>query len=124
VVQQAIHQAEQKGLVGQNILEYGCHAVCTCTMSGSISAAKSALIESLEEESGWPRLNRRIIPPRWTLGPPTNVNNVETLAFVPRVLEMGAERFAALGTPKKRRTVCFAFRNVKRPGCTNCRWAR
>lgn len=120
VMLKAIQQAEQKGLIGKDILNSGWS--CSVHMHNGagqyICGEETAMLESLEGKKGWPRLKPPYYPAAVGLwGAPTIVNNVETLAFVPRVLEMGAERFAALGTSKNGGTCLFSLSgNVKRPG--------
>ncbi|CAN5593216.1 NADH-quinone oxidoreductase subunit NuoF [soil metagenome] len=65
-----------------------------------ICGDESALIESCEGKRGTPRLKPPFPVERGFLGRPTCVNNVETFAAATRVMELGAERFATLGTPE------------------------
>ncbi|MBU0508098.1 NADH-quinone oxidoreductase subunit NuoF [bacterium] len=120
IMHKAIEDARAKGFIGDNILGSGWS--CTVhlgTGAGQyICGEETGLIESLEGKKGWPRLKPPFYPAAvgvW--GKPTIVNNVETLAFVPRILEIGADKFAALGTPKNGGTALLSLSgNVKRPG--------
>jgi len=120
IMQQAIDDARAKGFVGDNILGSGwsCQVHLATGAGQYICGEETGLIESLEGKKGWPRLKPPFYPAAigvW--GKPTIVNNVETLSFVPRILEIGAEKFAALGTPKNGGTALFSLSgNVKRPG--------
>ncbi len=120
VVQQAINEARAKGLIGENILKSGwsCQVYLGTGAGQYICGEETGLIESLEGKKGWPRLKPPYYPAAIGLwGAPTIVNNVETLAFVPRILEMGAEKFAALGSPKNGGTALFSLSgHVNKPG--------
>jgi NADH-quinone oxidoreductase subunit F len=120
VVQKAIDEARSMGFVGDNILKSGwsCQVHTHNGAGAYICGEETGLIESLEGKKGWPRLKPPFFPAAVGLwGMPTIVNNVETLAAVPRILEMGAEKFAAMGTPKNGGTCLFSLSgNVKKPG--------
>ena len=93
IVAEAVQQAYAKGFAGKNILNSGWS--CSIHMHNGAGAyicgEETGLIESLEGKKGWPRLKPPFYPAAIGLwGQPTIVNNVETLAFVPRVLKSGA----------------------------------
>jgi NADH-quinone oxidoreductase subunit F len=122
-VQQAIDEAYAKGWLGKNILGSGfdleAHVV---TGAGAyICGEETALLESLEGRKGYPRLK----PPfpanagggLWKQ--PTAVNNVETLANLPVIIEKGADWFDKLGVgaPKNGGTRLYAVSgHVRHPG--------
>ncbi len=121
VMKKAIEQAQAKGYIGKNILgtDWSCSVHLHNGAGQYICGEETALIESLEGKKGWPRLKPPFYPAAVGLwGAPTIVNNVETLSFVPRILEMGAERFLNLGLPPKNGGTClFSLSgNVKKPG--------
>ncbi|MBI5059535.1 NADH-quinone oxidoreductase subunit NuoF [candidate division KSB1 bacterium] len=120
VMQAAVDEARAKGFVGENILKSGwsCSAHLATGAGAYICGEETGLLESLEGKKGWPRLKPPFYPAAVGLwGAPTIVNNVETLAFVPRILEMGAEQFAALGSPKNGGTSLFSLSgHVAKPG--------
>ncbi len=120
IVAEAVQQAYAKGFAGKNILNSGWS--CSIHMHNGAGAyicgEETGLIESLEGKKGWPRLKPPFYPAAIGLwGQPTIVNNVETLAFVPRVLEIGAEKFAAMGSPKNGGTALYSLSgNISKPG--------
>jgi NADH-quinone oxidoreductase subunit F len=120
VVQKAVDEARAKGFIGENILKSGwsCQVYLHNGAGAYICGEETGLIESMEGKKGWPRLKPPYYPAAIGLwGAPTIVNNVETLAFVPRILEMGAEKFAALGSPKNGGTALFSLSgHVQKPG--------
>jgi NADH-quinone oxidoreductase subunit F len=120
MVQKAIADARAKGFIGSNILGSGWSCmVHIATGAGQyICGEETGLIEALEGKKGWPRLKPPYYPAAVGLwGKPTIVNNVETLSFVPRILEIGAEKFLTMGTPKSGGTGLFSLSgNVKKPG--------
>ena len=91
----------------------------TCTRgAGSYECGEeTALIESLEGKRGQPRLKPPFPAAVGVFGCPTIVNNVETLACVPLILEKGAEWFASMGTEKNGGPKLYSISgDVKRPG--------
>ncbi len=82
-----------------------------------ICGEESALLESLEGKKGYPRLKPPFPAVVGLWGKPTIINNVETLANVPWIVEHGGEAFAALGTGKSGGTRLFCVSgHVNRPG--------
>ena len=82
-----------------------------------ICGEETALLSSLEGERGQPRSKPPFPAVAGLYAAPTLVNNVETLAAVPFILEMGAEAYAALGTERSKGTRVFSLSgNVRRPG--------
>ena len=111
VLQRAIDEAEEAGFL-KNInitLHRGAGAY--------ICGEKSALLESLEGKRGHPRLKPKQPEPEWYFGQPTLVNNVETIASVPFIIQNGAEAYRAFGTEKSPGTLLFAMSgHVQNPG--------
>ena len=82
-----------------------------------ICGEETALLTSLEGERGQPRSKPPFPAVAGLYAAPTLVNNVETLASVPYILEMGGEAYAAIGTERSKGTRVFSLSgNVKRPG--------
>ena len=78
-----------------------------------ICGEETALLESLEGRRPMPRLRPPFPAQRGYLGRPTLVQNVETLAHLPKIVRDGGDAFAALGTPR-----LFSISGcVARPGC-------
>ncbi len=99
---EALEEAYAAGLFGANILgsEFSCDLVIYRGAGSYVCGEASAMLTSLEGKKGYPR-NR---PPRLTVQglyqKPTVVNNVETIANVPFIVNHGAQEFKAIGTPK------------------------
>jgi NADH-quinone oxidoreductase subunit F len=82
-----------------------------------ICGEESALMESLEGKKGYPRFKPPFPAIIGLWGKPTIINNVETLANVPWIVENGGAAYAALGTPKSGGTRLYSVSgHVKRPG--------
>ena len=82
-----------------------------------ICGEKSALLESMEGKRGHPRLKPKQKEPEWYFGHPTLVNNVETIASVPFIIQNGSDAYKEFGTNKSPGTLLFAISgHVERPG--------
>ena len=117
--EQALQEAYKAGFLGKNILGSGIdidiynHA----TMGAYICGEETALINSLEGKRGMPRLKPPFPANYGLYGKPTIVNNAETLASVPPILQHGAEWFKCLGTDKSGGTKIFCVSgHVAKPG--------
>jgi NADH-quinone oxidoreductase subunit F len=83
-----------------------------------ICGEETALLESLEGKRGQPRTKPPFPAIAGLYAAPTLINNVETIATVPKVLELGGKRYAKLGAPPSStgtRLYCISG-NVERPG--------
>src|SRR5207248_538832 len=111
-LQDAVDEAYKQGYIGKNILkskfDLDVHVVIGA--GAYICGEETALLESLEGRKGYPRLK----PPfpanagGGLFKQPTAVNNVETLANMPVIVEKGGEWFSNLGVPKNGGTRLFA----------------
>jgi NADH-quinone oxidoreductase subunit F len=101
-LEQAVQECHARGLLGQNILGSGfSFDVHVHRGAGAyICGEETALIESLEGKAGQPRLKPPFPAVVGLFGCPTIVNNVETIACVPTIIDRGAEWFAAAGSDK------------------------
>lgn len=107
----AINQAKEYGLLGHNIfgkdfnfdieLKYGAGAF--------VCGEETALIHSMEGLRGEPTLKPPFPSVSGYLGKPTNVNNVETLANIPAIINKGWAWFSSIGTEKSKGTKVFAL---------------
>ncbi|MDO4960630.1 MAG: NADH-quinone oxidoreductase subunit NuoF [Eubacteriales bacterium] len=115
----AIAQAEEYGLLGDNILGTGFSFRLHINRGAGafVCGEGSALTASIEGKRGMPRVK----PPRTVeqglFGKPTVLNNVETYANVSMIILNGAEWYANIGTPNSPGTKAFALTgNVKNTG--------
>ena len=82
-----------------------------------ICGEETAMLESLEGERGQPRPRPPFPPVAGLYMQPTLVNNVQTLASVPAIIELGAERYTEIGAAAAPGTVVYSLSgNVNRPG--------
>ncbi len=82
-----------------------------------ICGEETALLESLEGQRGQPRPRPPFPPVNGLYGAPTQINNVSTIALVPKVFELGAAEFAKIGVPSAPGTAVFSLSgNVAEPG--------
>jgi NADH-quinone oxidoreductase subunit F len=102
MMQKAVDDAYAKGYVGQNILGSGFSTNFYLHRGAGayICGEESSLMNSIEGERGYPRV-KPPFPAQFGLwGCPTTINNVETIANVPVILQLGAEAYAKIGAPK------------------------
>jgi NADH-quinone oxidoreductase subunit F len=110
-LEKAIVDATQKGYLGQNIFGIEGLNFTMRIKAGAgafVCGEETALIASLEGERGMPRFKPPFPAQKGYMGKPTNINNVETYANVPWIIENGGEAFAAMGTEKSKGTKVFA----------------
>lgn len=115
----AIAQAEEYGLLGENILgsSFSFRLHIKQGAGAFVCGEETALLMSIEGSRGMPRPRPPFPAQKGLWGKPTNINNVETYANVPLIFEQGAEAFAAVGTEKSKGTKVFAITGkVKRTG--------
>lgn len=115
----AIQKAEEAGLLGENILGSGfCFHLEICKGAGAFVCGEgSALTASIEGNRGMPRVK----PPRTVeqglFGKPTVLNNVETYANVPMIINNGAEWYRSIGPENSPGTKAFALTgNIQNTG--------
>lgn len=114
-----IEYLERENLLGDKLFgtDYSLRLYTHLGAGAYICGEETAMLESLEGKLGQPRL-RPPFPPSFGLyGKPTVVNNVETLANVPLIVERGAEWYRKFGTEKSPGTKVFSLSgNVEKPG--------
>ncbi len=107
----ALAQARELGLLGQNILGSGfSFEIFVKEGAGAfVCGEETALMASIQGERGqpWPRPPYPAVAGLW--GQPSNVNNVKSYAYTPRIIRMGAEWFKSLGTEGSPGTAVFAL---------------
>lgn len=116
---EAIKEAYEAGIIGEKVMGHDYRMDITVHRGGGayICGEKSALIESLEGKRGHPRLKPHQKECEWFFDNPATVNNVETIATVPFIVEKGYKAYTAYGTEKSPGTMLFAMSGpVKNPG--------
>ena len=116
---EAIAEAYDAGFLGKNILGSGFDLDLHVHVGAGayICGEETALISSLEGEKGQPKLKPPFPAVEGAWRSPTIVNNVETLAAVPWIIQHGAAAYKAIGTEKSPGTKLFsASGHIKRPG--------
>ena len=111
VLENCLQAMAAAGLVGENIgrSEFNCQIDVRLGAGAYICGEESALLESLEGKRGEPRLRPPFPVEAGLSGRPTVVDNVETLAYVPRILEHGAAWFREVGTANSPGTKLFSL---------------
>ncbi len=107
----AIAQAEELGLLGDNILgtDFSFRVHIRLGAGAFVCGEETALLNSIEGQRGMPRPRPPFPAVKGLWQHPTIVNNVETLACVPYILREGYEKFAKFGTEKSKGTKVFAL---------------
>lgn len=108
----AIRQARRLGLLGKNILGSGFSFDIQIPRGGGafVCGESTALMASLEGRAGEPRDKQHLHTVENGLwGKPTNLNNVETWANVPIIIDKGATWFSKIGTAKSKGTKIFSL---------------
>ncbi|MDF1881322.1 NADH-quinone oxidoreductase subunit NuoF [Sulfurimonas sp. MAG313] len=116
---EALKEAYADGILGQNVKDFGYRIDITVHRGAGayICGEKSALIESLEGNRGHPRLKPHEPSPEYYFGKPTLVNNVETIATVPFIINNGADAYRSFGTQKSPGTLLFGMSgHINKPG--------
>ncbi len=110
-LQIAIKQAEELGLLGDNILGTGFSFRCHLRLGAGafVCGEETALLNSIQGQRGMPRPRPPFPAIKGLWDKPTIVNNVETLACVPYILREGVEAFTKYGTEKSKGTKVFAL---------------
>lgn len=107
----AIKQAEEIGLLGDNILgtNFSFRLHIRLGAGAFVCGEETALLNSIEGQRGMPRPRPPFPAVKGLWGKPTIVNNVETLACVPYIMREGSAAFTKHGTEKSRGTKVFAL---------------
>ena len=107
----ALGQAQERGLLGKNILGSGFDFALEIRMgSGAfVCGEETALLTSIEGNRGEPRPRPPFPAQKGLWGKPTLLNNVETYANIPAILLRGGAWYASYGTAKSKGTKVFAL---------------
>lgn len=115
----AVKEAYQRGYLGKNILKSGfdCDLYVHRGAGAYICGEETSLLESLEGKRGYPRIKPPFPAVQGLFKCPTVVNNVETIAAVPYIIEKGADAYKKMGTEKSSGTKLFSVSGpVIKPG--------
>jgi NADH-quinone oxidoreductase subunit F len=119
VLEQAVDEATRSGYIGKNIMGsgYDLDVIVHRGAGAYICGEETALLSSLEGGRGWPKVKPPFPATHGLFGCPTVVNNVETLAALPWIIEHGAAAYAAIGTEKSKGTKLFSVSgHISKPG--------
>jgi len=110
-MQEAIEQANEEGLLGDNILDtsFNYNIKIARGAGAFVCGESSALMKSVAGEVGEPRAKYVRSVVKGLHDEPTVLNNVETFANIPVIMEKGADWFASIGTPKSTGTKAFSL---------------
>jgi NADH:ubiquinone oxidoreductase subunit F (NADH-binding)/(2Fe-2S) ferredoxin/NAD-dependent dihydropyrimidine dehydrogenase PreA subunit len=107
----AIEQARELGLLGKNIFNSGFDFDIETRLGAGafVCGEETALMQSIEGKRGMSRVKPPFPANKGLWGKPTVINNVETLANIPQVINGGPEWFKSFGTEKSPGTKVFAL---------------
>jgi len=110
-LESSIKQAEERGLLGNNILGSNFSFKISITLGAGafVCGESTALLNSAQGERGEPRNKPPRTADKGLWYKPTSLNNVETFANVPPIVLKGAGWFKSIGTPKSPGTKIFAL---------------
>ena len=110
-MRRAVADAEAMGILGHHVLGSE-HSFVLHVMEGAgafVCGEETALMASIEGKRGMPKPKPPFPAQSGLWGKPTVINNVETLATVPLIVRMGAQKYRELGTPTSPGTKTFAL---------------
>ena len=119
ILEHAIEEARANGFLGKNILGTGfdCEIYVQRGAGAYICGEETALLESLEGKRGNPRIKPPFPAVKGLWDSPTVVNNVETLAAVVPIINMGGDAYSEIGIGKSTGTkLISACGNINKPG--------
>jgi NADH-quinone oxidoreductase subunit F len=119
ILEKAIAEAKAAGFLGNNILRsgYNLELIVHTGAGAYICGEETALLESLEGKRGLPRIKPPFPAVSGLYGNPTVVNNVESIATVPWIINNGGDEYVKIGTLKSAGTkLISACGNINRPG--------
>jgi NADH-quinone oxidoreductase subunit F len=110
-LQVALKQAEELGLLGDNILDsgFGFHIEIAKGAGAFVSGEETALMAAVEGKMSTPRPRPPYPAESGLWNKPTLLNNVKTFSYVPLIVERGAGWFAGIGTEKSKGTAVFTL---------------
>ncbi len=119
MLQEAVDDAYEKGYLGKDIMGKGIDIEMHLTYGAGayICGEETSMLESLEGKRGYPRVKPPFPAQKGLWGRPTTINNIETLANVPLVINNGAEWFGNIGAEGHPGPVLYGISgHVNKPG--------
>jgi bidirectional [NiFe] hydrogenase diaphorase subunit len=110
-IRRAIRIARRNGILGKKVLgtDFSFDAAVRIGAGAFVCGEETALIHSVEGKRGMPRMRPPYPSTSGLWGKPTVINNVETMANVPAIINGGADWYASIGTEKSKGTKVFAL---------------
>ena len=110
-IRKAIEDAKKQGILGESVLgtDFSFEADIRIGAGAFVCGEETALIHSVEGQRGTPRMRPPYPSKSGLWGTPTVINNVETMACVPSIINKGADWYAGIGTEKSKGTKVFAL---------------
>lgn len=115
----AIDEARAAGFIGQNLFgtDYSFELYAVHGYGAYICGEETALMESLEGKKGQPRFKPPFPASYGVFGKPTTINNTESLASIPWIMQHGGQAFQELGVENSGGSKIFSVSgHVERPG--------
>ena len=122
LMQKAVDTAYARGFIGKGMKDtfgndFSMEIVIHKGAGAYICGEETSQMNSIEGRRGYPRVKPPFPAQSGLWGKPTTVNNVETIATVPAIMNMGAEAFSKIGEPKHPGTLLFGVSgHVNKPG--------
>ena len=119
ILGKSVEQAREKNFIGEKILgsKYSLEVEIFAGAGAYICGEETALINSIEGKRGEPRMRPPYPTQAGLFGKPTAVNNAETIANIPWIIENGGKAYAKIGSEKSPGTKLFIVNgSVRNPG--------
>jgi NADH-quinone oxidoreductase subunit F len=106
----ALDEAYKNKFIGKNVLNTSINIEIHDLIGAGayIVGEETAMLESIEGKKGFPRFKPPFPAVKGLFGSPTIINNVETLASIPKIMENGPEWFNSVGTKDSPGFKCFS----------------
>lgn len=110
-IRKAIRDAKRRRILGNSVMgaDFSFEADVRIGAGAFVCGEETALIHSVEGQRGIPRMRPPYPSQKGLWGTPTVINNVETMASVPSIINKGPDWYAAIGTEKSKGTKVFAL---------------
>ena len=119
IFEEAVEEAYEKGFIGEDILGSGFDVEFHITYGAGayICGEETGMLESLEGKRGYPRVKPPFPAQKGLWGNPTTINNIETLANVPLIINNGADWYQTFGAEGHPGPVLYGLSgHVNKPG--------